>query len=91
MRISKLEPLADNLELQVDDEDIALADILHHELLQDERVSFAGTVRSHPLVKRFTIKLQTKKAKPKDVLLASCEKALDETAKLLNEIEKKVG
>ncbi|MEM4298127.1 MAG: RpoL/Rpb11 RNA polymerase subunit family protein [Nitrososphaerota archaeon] len=90
MKVSKLGPQNGLLQIQVDEEDTALGDIIHHELLMDERGDFAGSVRSHPLIKRFTIGLRTKGADPKEVLLACCEKAVENTLMLLKEIEKAV-
>ncbi len=76
----------DLLEVRFVDEDIALADILHHELLKDEKVVFAGVAPSHPLLAENKLIIQSKGEPTKD-LLASVERALSTIKEMLDKTE----
>ena len=88
MQITKFTLGVGMLEAQIDDEDLATFDVLHHELLNNKRVIFAGVISHHPLLKRTTLKLTTKDVIPSDVVLDTCEKVTGNIAKLGDEIEK---
>ena len=91
MRITKITSLDKTLEMQIEGEDIAVSDVVHHELLKNEEVMFAGAVTPHPLLKKTILRVQTKKIKPVEAVLASCERASEHIADLLNEAKKAVG
>jgi len=76
----------DVLEVSFIDEDIALADILHHELLKDDEVIFAGVAPSHPLLAENKLIIQSK-GNPTKNLLASVERALETVKEMLNKTE----
>lgn len=80
--------VADNtIEVHLKDEDVAIADIIHHELLQDKDVVFAGVVPPHPLIKEVVLKLQSKKEDPITILLDSTKNASRITREILEGLE----
>jgi len=82
-RLSKKD---DVLEISFVDEDIALADILHHELLKDGEVIFAGVAPSHPLLAENKLVIKSK-GDPTKNLLASVERALKTVKEMLDNTE----
>jgi len=76
----------DILEVRFVDEDVALADILHHELLKDDKVIFAGVAPSHPLVAEVKLIVQSK-GDPAKNLLASVERAAATIKEMLDKTE----
>lgn len=91
MRISKVTREDNKLEMQIEEEDIAVADILHHEILKNRQVEFAGAVLTHPLVKKILLKVQTKGISPKEVILTSCKTACEEISEIIRETTKALG
>jgi len=80
----------DVLEVRFVNEDIALADILHHELLKDEKVIFAGVAPSHPLLAENKLIIQSK-GDPTKILLRSVERALATIKEMLDKTESILG
>ncbi len=78
------------LTVEMYNEDYSLAEILHHELLEEKNVTFAGVVPPHPLVSKQVIKLRTQRIAPSKVLLSSIERAL-EKVKTLRDMLKSEG
>ncbi len=76
------------MELHLEDEDFSVAEIIHHELLSDKRVTFAGVMPPHPLLKRVVLKLQTDKAKVSEVLADGSREAADKSGQILNEVKR---
>jgi len=76
----------DILEVRFVDEDIALADILHHELLKDDKVIFAGVAPSHPLLAETKLIIQSK-GDPTEKLLASVKRAVATIEEMLDKTE----
>ena len=72
-----------SVEIIIEDEDISLADIIHHELLSDNNVVFAGAVPTHPLLRKTVIRVETKSRNPTDATISSSSKALENIEKLL--------
>lgn len=77
------------LEVKFIDEDIALADILHHELLKDSSVIFAGVAQTHPLLAETTLVIQSKND-PTKVLSKSVRRAAETIKELLDKTEDKL-
>ena len=76
--------------IEVEDEDIAVAQIVHKELLTNDNVTFAGVAPYHPLIKKSIIKLQTEKGDPIKVFIESAEQAAATAKKISSEISKAV-
>lgn len=76
--------------IDVEDEDIAVAQVVHKELLTNDNVVFAGVVPYHPLIKKSMIRLQTKKGNPIKVLIEGAEQAAATAKKISSEISKAI-
>jgi len=74
--------------VEVTGEDYSLAEIVHHELLNEKNVTFAGVVPPHPLLKRLTVKVRAQRIKPEKAFLTSVERAGSNTHQLLEETQK---
>ena len=61
--------------VEVTGEDYSLAEIVHHELLDEKNVTFAGVLPPHPLIKKLVLRVRAQRMKPEKVLLTSLEKA----------------
>jgi DNA-directed RNA polymerase subunit L len=77
--------------VEVTGEDLSLAEIVHHELLNEKNVTFAGVVPPHPLLKKLILKVRAQRIKPEKAFLTSIERAetniheiLEETRKVLS-------
>ena len=77
-----------DITIEVEDEDIALAHIVHKHLLQNENVVFAGVAPYHPLIKKTIIRLQTKKVDAVKIFVDGSEEAADFAKKISTEIKK---
>lgn len=91
MRITKVTSVDKTLEMQIEGEDIALADIIHHELLKDSRVVFAGAISTHPLLKKILFRVETKETKPVNAIIDSCNKAAENVTELFDKTNKSLG
>jgi DNA-directed RNA polymerase subunit L len=76
--------------IEVEDEDIAIAQIVHKELLTNDNVTFAGVAPYHPLIKKSIIKLHTEKGDPIKVFIEGAEQAAATAKKISSEISKAV-
>ena len=76
--------------IEVEDEDIAVAQIVHKELLTNDNVVFAGVAPYHPLIKKSIIKLQTEKGDPIKVFIEGAEQAAATAKRISSEISKAV-
>ena len=74
------------LEVRFVDEDIALADILQHDLLKDDKVIFAGVAPTHPLLAENKLVIQSK-GDPTKNLFASVERALSTVKEMHDKTE----
>jgi DNA-directed RNA polymerase subunit L len=77
--------------VEVTGEDYSLAEIVHHELLDEKNVTFAGVLPPHPLIKKLVVKVRAQRIKPEKALLASLERAQANTRELLEVVSKAVG
>ena len=69
--------------VEVTGEDYSLAEIIHHELLDEKNVTFAGVLPPHPLIKKLVMKVRAQRIKPEKAFLAGLEKAQVNTHELL--------
>ena len=91
MRVTKGTYAGKTLEMLIEDEDLAVADIVHHEILKNGEVVFAGAIPTHPLLKKIILKVQTKGIKPIDAVVAGGERAAENVAEILSEAKKAIG
>lgn len=61
--------------VEVSGEDYSLAEIIHHELLEEKSVTFAGVLPPHPLIKRIVLKVRAQRIKPEKAFISSLENA----------------
>jgi len=69
-------------------EDYSLAEIVHHELLDEKNVTFAGVAPPHPLIKKLTIKVRVQRVKPERAFLTSVERAENNAHELHEAVQK---
>jgi DNA-directed RNA polymerase subunit L len=74
--------------VEVTGEDYSLAEIVHHELLNEKNVTFAGVVPPHPLLKKLILKVRAQRIKPEKAFVTSVERAETNTHELLEETRK---
>ncbi len=77
--------------MEITGEDYSLAEIVHHELLDEKNVTFAGVVPPHPLIKKLVLKVRAQRVKPERAFVSAVERAADTTHELLESITKAVG
>ena len=64
-------------------EDYSLGEIIHHELLDEKNVTFAGVLPPHPLIKKLVIKVRAQRIKPERAFIGGLEKAQANAHELL--------
>jgi DNA-directed RNA polymerase subunit L len=74
--------------VEVTGEDYSLAEIIHHELLDEKNVTFAGVLPPHPLLKKLVLKVRAQRIKPEKAFLTSLERAQSNTHELLEAVNK---
>jgi DNA-directed RNA polymerase subunit L len=72
-------------------EDYSLAEIVHHELLEEKSVTFAGVLPPHPLIKKLVLKVRTQRMKPEKAFVNSVQRAIGTTQELLVGVEAVLG
>ena len=72
-------------------EDYSLAEIVHHELLDEKSVTFAGVLPPHPLIKKLVLKVKAQRIKPEKAFSNSVERAVTTTHELLDSITSALG
>lgn len=91
MRLKVTTPTPSAVVLDIEDEDLSIADIVRHELLKDERVTFAGFTEPHPLLRKTVIRMQTKGTKPMRVLNQGCSRAIEGASNILTAVRMALG
>ena len=76
------------LTVEVLGEDYSLAEIVHHELLDEKNVTFAGILQPHPLIKKIILKVRAQRIKPEKAFLASVERVETNTHELRENVQK---
>jgi len=77
--------------VEVVGEDYSLAEIVHHELLDEKSVTFAGVLPAHPLIKKLVLKVKAQRIKPEKAFSNSVERASSRTHELLESITSALG
>ncbi|MCP8303897.1 MAG: hypothetical protein H3Z50_00255 [archaeon] len=91
MELKVLSNANKTLLMYIEDEDTSIPEVIHHELLEDEHIVFAGVIKQHPLLNRLTMRIQTKNIEPVDVLVSSSLKAVERSAEMLSEVKRSFG
>jgi len=76
------------VEIKMKDEDISIADILHHELLEDKDIVFAGVAPPHPLLGENILIVQSKSSNPMKIIKKSLKKSSEQINEFIKELEK---
>jgi len=79
------------LTVEITGEDYSLAEIVHHELLEEKSVTFAGVIPPHPLIKKLVLKVRAQRIGPQKAFVNSVQRAADTTKELLESTEKALG
>lgn len=79
------------LTVEITGEDYALAEIVHHELLEEKSVTFAGVLPPHPLIKKLVLRVRSQRIKPEKAFANSVSRAMDTTKELYDDVEKSLG
>jgi DNA-directed RNA polymerase subunit L len=79
------------LTVEITGEDYSLAEIVHHELLEEKSVTFAGVLPPHPLIKKLVLKVRAQRIKPEKAFANSVERAIETTQELLDGVKKALG
>jgi len=79
------------LTVEITGEDYSLAEIVHHELLEEKSVTFAGVLPPHPLIKKLVLKVRSQRVKPEKAFVNSVQRAVETTQELLQSVEKAFG
>jgi DNA-directed RNA polymerase subunit L len=74
--------------VEVTGEDYSLGEIIHHELLDEKNVTFAGVLPPHPLIKKLVVKVKAQRIKPEKAFLLGLESAQSNTRELLEAVNK---
>lgn len=86
MELKLIEDTGAKIGLQIEKEDFSIPSIIHEELLKDSRLVFAAVVQIHPILKRYVIKVESKKqSNPVKVLTDASGEAVKNTEALLKE------
>ena len=72
-------------------EDYSLAEIVHHELLEEKSVTFAGVLPPHPLIRKLVLKVRAQRVKPDKAFVSSVQRAAETTHELASSIQKALG
>ena len=79
------------LTVEITGEDYSLAEIVHHELLEEKSVTFAGVLPPHPLIKKLVLKVRAQRVKPEKAFTNSVERAMETTQELYDDVKKALG
>ena len=79
------------LTVEITGEDYSLAEIVHHELLEEKSVTFAGVLPPHPLIKKLVLKVRAQRVKPEKAFVNSVERAMETSRELLEGVKRALG
>jgi DNA-directed RNA polymerase subunit L len=79
------------LTVEITGEDYSLAEIVHHELLEEKSVTFAGVLPPHPLIKKLVLKVRAQRVRPEKAFVSSVQRAILTTQELYDSVEKELG
>lgn len=80
-----------SLTVEITGEDYSLAEIVHHELLEEKSVTFAGVLPPHPLIKKLVLKVRAQRVKPEKAFTNSIDRAMETTQDFYKEVKKALG
>lgn len=84
---AKIEKHDKRLKMEVEEEDLSVAQIVRKELLKRPDTAFAGVVKPHPLLTKFIIALETKENDPVVTLIEGSKKAFEQSEELANQMK----
>jgi DNA-directed RNA polymerase subunit L len=79
------------LTVEITGEDYSLAEIVHHELLEEKSVTFAGVLPPHPLIKKLVLKVRAQRIRPEKAFTNSVDRAMGTTKDLYESVKKALG
>lgn len=79
------------LTVEITGEDYSLAEIVHHELLEEKSVTFAGVIPPHPLIRKLVLKVRAQRIKPEKAFVNSVQRAAETTHELSVSVQKALG
>ncbi len=79
------------LTVEITGEDYSLAEIVHHELLEEKSVTFAGVIPPHPLIKKLVLRVRAQRVKPEKAFANSVQRAMETTQELFDSVKKALG
>lgn len=79
------------LTVEIIGEDYSLAEIVHHELLEEKSVTFAGVLPPHPLVKKLVMTVRAQRVKPEKAFASSVQRAIETTQELFEGVQRELG
>jgi DNA-directed RNA polymerase subunit L len=79
------------LTVEITGEDYSLAEIVHHELLEEKSVTFAGVLPPHPLIKNLVLQVRAQRTKPVKAFSNSVQRAIETTQELRKSAENALG
>ena len=91
MQLQKTADEEKGLTVEITGEDYSLAEIVHHELLEEKSVTFAGVLPPHPLIKKLVQKVRAQRIKPDKAFVNSAERAAEITHELHASVQKALG
>ena len=77
--------------VEITGEDYSLAEIVHHELLDEKNVTFAGVVPPHPLIKKLFLRVRAQRIKPEKAFVSSVQRATETAGELHDSVERAFG
>lgn len=91
MQIQTISEDEKGLTVEISGEDYSLAEIVHHELLEEKSVTFAGVLPPHPLIKKLVLKVRAQRIKPEKAFANSVERAIENTKELYDDVKEALG
>ena len=91
MQVQTINEGEKGLTVEIMGEDYSLAEIVHHELLEEKSVTFAGVLPPHPLIKKLVLKVRAQRVKPEKAFVISLQRAIDTAQELRESVQKAVG
>jgi DNA-directed RNA polymerase subunit L len=91
MQVQTISEDEKGLRIEITGEDYSLAEIVHHELLDEKSVTFAGVLPPHPLIKKLVLKVRAQRIKPERAVANSVERAMKTSQELFDSVKKALG
>lgn len=88
MQVKTVNEEQKGLTVEITGEDYSLAEIVHHELLEEKNVTFAGVLPPHPLIKKLVLKVRAQRIRPERVFGSSVQRAVETSHELYESVRK---